>query len=85
MSLHPIETVGFEDISAMIDICRGELEHSGFSSQAEMLRGIEVLDRSGAEVALFTIRNLPKASADIDVLKRHIASTLNRIVVNAAA
>lgn len=85
MSLTPIETVGFEDISAMIDICRNELERSGFIDQAEALRGIEVLDRSGAEVALLTLRGMPEASYDIDVLKRHIVGTLNRLATQAAA
>jgi len=85
MSSNSIETVGFEDISSLIDVCRDELERGGFFNQAEMLRGIEVLDRTGAHVALFTIRSLPKSSSDLDILTRHIAAKLNSMVAMAAA
>jgi hypothetical protein len=85
MDLYQIETSGFENASALVDVCRDELDRSGFIGQAEALRGIEVLDRSGAEVALMTLRNLPKASQDLEVLKRHLTRVLNDVIRQAAA
>jgi len=85
MFLNPTETVGFEDISSLIDVCRDELERGGFLNQAEVLRGIEVLDHTGAHIALFTIRGLPKTSTDLDILTRHIATKLSGMVASAAA
>lgn len=85
MDLTQIETTGFENVSALLDVCRSELERSGFGGQAEALRGIEVLDRSGAEVALLTLRQLPESSRDLDVLKRHVGRVLMDVIRRAAA
>lgn len=77
--------VNFEDAAMLLDACREELERSGFLGQAEALRGIEVLDRSGAEVALMTIRQLPSASQDLDMLKQHVGWVLSRLLRRAVA
>lgn len=85
MNLTPIETAGFENAWALLDACRSELEKGGFSDQADALRGIEVLDRSGAEVALMTLRELPEASEDLDMFKRHVGRVLYGLLRKAVA
>jgi hypothetical protein len=85
MDTNIVETTGFEDVGALIEVYRNELERSGFINQAEALRGIEVLDRSGAEVALMTVRNMPATSRSLDVLGRHVDRVLTSALRSAAA
>jgi hypothetical protein len=85
MDTNIVETTGFEDVGALIEVYRTELERSGFTNQAEALRGIEVLDRSGAEVALMTVRNMPTTSRNLDVLGRHVDRVLTSALRSAAA
>ena len=62
-----LETTTFADAGAMLEACRQELEKSGFQSHATRLKGIEVFDESGAEVALFTLQGLePTGSIPAD-------------------
>lgn len=53
-----LETTTFADAGAMLEACRSELEKSGFQSHADKLKGLEVFDFNGAEVALFTLRSM---------------------------
>lgn len=53
-----------------------ELERGGFRSQADALKGLEVFDADGAEVALYTLRSLPKASGFAEKSKGYAAQAL---------
>lgn len=70
----------YSDAAAMVDMCRQELERGGFRSQAEALKGLEVFDANGAEVALFTLSTLPKASGFAQKAKGYAAQALRHVL-----
>lgn len=82
---NPNETVGFENVGALLEAFQSELEKSGFVGQAEALRGMEVFDLPGAEVALLVLQNMQPADRDLDIIKRHICSSLSMLLARAAA
>jgi hypothetical protein len=78
-----IESVSFSDAMAMLEACRAELARCGFQSQADMLRGIEIFDASGADVAVCTLRSLPPANQDTDATKRYTIDYLVTVLRTA--
>ncbi len=74
------ETVSFSDAAAMLDACRAELEKSGFQSQADQLRGVEVFDADAAEVALFILRSLPPTNEECEMGKKYAAKYLIHVI-----
>lgn len=85
MSTNLNETVGFENVGALLEAFQSELEKNGFTSQAEALRGVEVLDLPGAEVALLVLQDVQPSAPDLDIIKRHICSSLTMLLARAAA
>jgi hypothetical protein len=85
MFLNPTETDGFDKVGALLSTFRSELERSGFSGQAEALRGFEVLGRPDAETALMLLAHMGNTSENLDVLKRHIARQIVSVLRQAAA
>jgi len=73
----------FSDASAMVDMCRDELERGGFYSQANALKGLEIFDATGAEVALLTLQNLPSAGGFADETKRYAVQALQAALRSA--
>jgi hypothetical protein len=70
--------IHFSDAAAMLDACRNELDRCGFRTQAEALKGLEIFDAADAEVALFTLRGLPKAGGFAEAMKGYAAQALVR-------
>lgn len=74
-----LQETTFADAGAMLEACRSVLEKSGFQSQANALRGLEVLDATGAEVALATLKELPPVSEEADMVVEYAITSLTRV------
>ena len=63
---------------AVLAVLRTELERGGFRDQADALKGVELFDSSGAEVALLTLRALPETNEALDESKGFLLDCLAR-------
>jgi hypothetical protein len=70
------ETTTLADAGAMLEACRAELERGGFQSQANALKGFEILSATDAEVALSTLKNMTPAQGGAEDARRYTISAL---------
>jgi hypothetical protein len=67
MNLHPVPIgvpVTFENVATSLEAVRSLLEREGYTEEARVLRGLEVLSPSGAQVALDALRSITVRSPD---------------------
>jgi hypothetical protein len=74
------EPTSIENAIVMLDAYKAELVKGGFEDQALQLKGLELFDASGAQLAIMTLESMPTVSKEADCIRGYVIRTLRELV-----